>query len=815
MQAASLSSAATNKLLELIRPELRVELRTALYRAVKSGSSVEASHVPLVLNGVSHVVIMTVRPVVDETPPGMMLIVFNEVQESLTAALADSQGRDAVSEVLEAELLQLQLRLKNTVGESTAFTEELRASNEELQTINEELRSTTEELETSREELQSVNEELTTVNNELIVRVEDSTQLNDDLHNLMNSAEISTVFVDRDMKLKRFTPQAATLFNLLGTDIGRPLMDITHRLEFPELSRDVRDVLRNLTRSEREVRSQDNRWFLARIVPYRTTENRIEGAVLAFFDITLRRMAEDNLRLSEQRMRLVAESMRDYAIITMDEAGVIVTWSPGAEKIFGYSPKEAIGQPFGLIFQEEHRLAALPEQELAKARELGRADDDQWHLRKNGDTVYCSGITVPLEGSGVEGFAKICRNFTREELRERQREMALQTERTTRNQLQETSTKKDEFLAVVSHELKNPLSVIKMNAQLLSRMPGLQGNERGLRAIASIDAAIASQLQIINDLLEFSRANMGKLVLAMSYCDLAEIVINVADAMGHDITQKSQTLRVKTVPAVVYADPVRVEQIVWNLMTNAVKFTSIGGLIEIDLSISESTVCLSVKDSGIGLEPAHLQDVFEMFRQVDTGLNRRTGGLGIGLALVKQLAELHGGRVAAASAGVGEGACFNVWLPLKAVSVDERTASFPLSDAFENLRVLVVDNEPQLLQAFGALLESEGAQVTLCASAQDAVDVAARERFDAVISDLAMPERDGHWLAQQLRAQAATHDLALIAVSGMTRDIDRLEAQAAGFDAHLDKPVDMKLLEENLSMLMQRPRKIASKIHLA
>ncbi len=159
----------------------------------------------------------------------------------------------------------------------------------------------------------------------------------------MNSAEIGTVFIDRDMRLMRFTPQAATLFNLLPTDVGRPLLDITHRLQYPELAFDVQSVLRDLTRIEREVATNDQRWFLARTVPYRTGDDRIEGVVLVFLDITSSRVAEEKLSQAEKRMRLVAESMRDYAIITMDEAGTIASWSSGAEKIFGFAGDEAVG----------------------------------------------------------------------------------------------------------------------------------------------------------------------------------------------------------------------------------------------------------------------------------------------------------------------------------------------------------------------------------------------------------------------------------------------------------------------------------------
>ena len=794
--------APTNKLLALARPELRAELRAALSRAAETGLIVEAPRVRLTVNGEPHTVVITVRPAPDETPKGLMLVVFDEAQQSLADMAQMDEGRDPVVASLEAELLRTQERLKNTVGESTASTEELRASNEELQTINEELRSTTEELETSREELQAVNEELTTVNTELTLRIEDTSKLNDDLQNLMNSAEIGTVFVDRDMKLKRFTPQAATLFNLLPSDAGRPLLDITHRLNYPELAVDVGEVLRDLKRIEREISSYDNRWFLARAVPYRTSEDRIEGAVLAFFDITSRRTAEEKLRVSEQRMRLVADSMRDYAIITMDEGGTIASWSPGAERIFGHTSEEAIGQPFDLIFSEQDRLAGKPRLELQRARELGRADDDFWHVQKNGEKVYCSGITTPLLDGGVIGYAKIARNFTREELRERQREAALENERATSNRLQEAGVMKDEFLAVVSHELKNPLSVIQMNAQLLSRLPSCMADARATRATGAIKSAVHSQLQIINDLLELSRANMGKIVLNPGPVDLADIVINIADAIAPEAEAKGQTIRTRVLPARIHADAVRIEQIIWNLATNAVKFTPDGGSISIDLTVDGGMAQIAVTDSGIGMDNAHLAGVFEMFRQVDTGPSRRTGGLGIGLALVRQLTELHGGRVAAESAGLGRGCCFRVSLPLGIAHPAATPGASP--GTLQDLRILMVDDERSLLDAFGALLEGEGAAVTLSESGEAALRLAREQHFDVVVSDIAMPGQDGYWLARQLREDAGTRNSVLIAVSGMAREVDRTRAIAAGFDAHLGKPVDLALLENTVMAALRR-----------
>jgi two-component system CheB/CheR fusion protein len=206
------------------------------------------------------------------------------------------------------------------------------------------------------------------------------------------------------------------------------------------------------------------------------------------------------------------------------------------------------------------------------------------------------------------------------------------------------------------------------------------------------------------------------------------------------------------------------------------------------------------------MDPQHLNDVFMMFRQIDTGTTRRTGGLGIGLALVKQLAELHGGRVQASSQGVGQGARFDVWLPL-AIGEEAKPPAATEAGVLQGLRILLVDDEMDLLQAFGDLLQSEGADVALANDASNGLALALSERFDVVVSDVAMPERDGHWLARQLRGNAATQELPLIAVSGRAREVDRKTALDAGFDAHLSKPVDPELLGGTVrAALRQRGR---------
>ena len=790
----------------LARPELRAELRAALARAAETGRSVEARRVRLIVNGQPRFISISARPANEPTSPGLFLVTFDEAEETMASDGDALVARDPVVESLESQLIKAQGDLREVRGEWAASTEELRASNEELQTINEELRSTSEELETSREELQAVNEELITVNSELHVKMDETTQANDDLHNLMVSAEIGAVFVDREMRIKRFTPQAATIFNLLPTDIGRPLLDIRHWLDYAQLETDAEEVRRDLRSIEREVRSADGRWFLARVLPYRSGEDHIDGTIFAFLDVSSRKAAEERLGLSEQRMRLVAESMRDYAIITLDETGTIETWSAGAERVFGHAAGEAVGQPFALIFSPEDREAGAPEAELTKAREQGRAADDRWHVRKDSVRIYCSGITTPLAQGGRAGFAKIARDYTDAELRDARRELAMAEQRAERERLQEASFMKDEFLAVVSHELKNPLAVIQMSATLLTRLPSFDREPRAIRATEAIKSAVASQAQIINDLLEMSKVNMGKLALSRAPVDLPELVRGVVEAVEPDMAGKQLSLVVGLADSVtVMADSVRIEQIVWNLLTNAVKFTPEGGEVRVSLAVEGSMAKLSVADTGIGLLPATLSEVFEMFGQVERGPSRRKTGLGIGLALVKQLAVLHGGRAEASSDGLGRGAQFHVWLPIAAAAAVHGGPSNARSQRrLDRLRILLVDDEPLLLETLRDLLELEGAHVVAAESALNALRVARTASFDIVISDIAMPERDGYWLARELRNLESTHDVALLAVSGMARETDRLKAIDAGFDAHIGKPVDIATLRLEIVAVVER-----------
>jgi PAS domain S-box-containing protein len=411
----------TQNFLKLIRPQLRLELRSALYQAVEKKMVIEAQNLKLTIDGELQSLDIQVRPVLEEgdIERGFLLIIFKPAQETsaenLTVTLASDEP---LARQMEEEIIRLKTQLRNAVEQHEYQAEELKASNEELQAMNEELRSAAEELETGKEELQSINEELRTVNQELKVKIEETSTHGNNLQNLVNSANIGTIFLDRHFAIRLFTPASLDIFNLKQGDFGRPLTDITHRLQYDSLVTDAEMVLSKLTIIEREVATIDDRFFMVRLLPYRTTEDSINGVVITFFDITKRRQSEEALRQSEDRMRLLIESAKDYAIFTLDINGHLTGWSTGAEIMMGYSEAEILGKSGDMLFTREDRQENAPENETRKARSEGIAENERWHLRKDASRFWGSGSISPLKDNEGKllGYVKIMRDLTEQQI---------------------------------------------------------------------------------------------------------------------------------------------------------------------------------------------------------------------------------------------------------------------------------------------------------------------------------------------------------------------------------------------------------------
>jgi two-component system CheB/CheR fusion protein len=781
----------SRNLLTLVHPDLRLEIRTTLFQVQQGGIAVTSRTVRVGREQRKFLVDLTGYPYQDEeTDNEYVLVIFDEREvesHGLLDAVAN-QTENLMLGILENELQRTKSHLQETIEQSEVSSEELKASNEEMQAINEELRSATEELETSKEELQSINEELLTVNYELKTKVEETDKINDYLTNLIASTDIATVFVDRNMRIRWFTPRATEIFSMLPVDTGRSLMDITHRLDYLDLAEDAATVFESLNMIEREVRSSDQRWYIARLLPYRSSEDHIDGTVLTFIDITKRRAAEDDLRRGEERMRLVAESTHDFAIIVLDDHGVITDWNTGAELIFGYAKAQVLGAYYDLIFTPEDRSAGVPETELRAAREHGRGEDERWHLRKDGSRFYCSGEVTLLDGKGLKGYVKIARDLTgHKRMHDEQTQQLAET--------QSSSHLKDEFFAVMSHELKHPLNLIQLNAELLRRLPMAKTAGTAMKAVNTICEAVTSQSRIIDDLLDVARVRTGKLKLKKQAVDFGRILQDIHTVVINDQPPCVVTLHVPQPPEpplVVDADSTRLEQIIWNLMNNALKFTPKDGRIELIARRVGDMAQLDVIDSGIGLEQDNLHKVFDLFSQADNQHTvQQRGGLGIGLSLVRQLAEAHGGSVEVKSMGIGQGSTFTLRLPL---CQPPRQAAAPAKSSAQKGRlvgqkVLLVDDSSDVMEVLQMLLEMEDAHVEAFSDPLLALKAAKVGIYDVIISDIGMPVMDGHALIQAMRQIAHLKHTPAIALSGYATSHDQKKARQSGFNYHVGKPV--------------------------
>jgi len=796
-----------SSLFRLALPSLRAELRATLYRAAQSGKAVEAFRVPCEIDGETRSINIRAVPA-GEIAPGYLLVIFDQHDAGEDFGERTSREPQPLVETLERQLEQMSVHLRDTIEQYEASAEEHKASNEELQAMNEELRSATEELERSREELQSINKEMTTVNQELKSKVDELSRANSDLDNLMGATAIATVFLDRDLRITRFTEAAVELFHLLPGDVGRPLSNFQSRLDYPNLVADARKVLSKLIAVECQVEADDQRFFLVRLLPYRSADDRIGGVVLtlvdvseqrraadnllisqglqreseerlrlalkaahmgawdwnlqsgevlwtpeytrmfgidenqrvgnhdsflrglhpddqerinaelheaikdrrdfsaemravhpdgsvhwiagagrAFYeesgkavrmigvvqDITTRKSSEDALAASEERLRLMMENAREYAIFATDLERKVQTWNSGAERLLGYSAEEIVGKPADVIFTEEDRRAEMCKQEAATALAHGKAADERWHVRKDGSRFWGSGAMMAMhnaQGDAI-GFVKIFRDQTDE--RQTQQELeesrsnlleALKANELARQEIESASQAKDHFLAILSHELRSPLNPVVMAVSILKRRKDLDSEVQD--ALDMINRNIVIECRLINDLLDMTGIIRGKLEIVRERVDLHEVLNDAAEIVRSEITAKKQTFKISLSAerSMVEGDATRLKQAVWNLLRNASKFTKVEGSIHLTSRNEDNRMVVEVCDNGMGINPEKLQVIFDAFSQANESDSRRFGGLGLGLAITKAIVESHEGQIRAESDGPDCGARLSFTLPL-------------------------------------------------------------------------------------------------------------------------------------------------------
>jgi PAS domain S-box-containing protein len=546
--------------------------------------------------------------------------------------------------------------------------------------------------------------------------------------------------------------------------------------------------------------------------PIRDASGEIIGVVLVFRDVTVERRAEDAVAEQREWLETTLESIGD-AVIATDARGHVVFMNPVAEHLTAWRVDAARGRActdiFKIVNEQTRRPVENPvSRVLAEGVVVG--------LANHTILIAADGTERPIDDSGapirnregrIVGVVLVFRDVSERRRIETERQMAaaererlLDGERIARAEAERASRVKDDFVAMVSHELRTPLNAILGWTQLMTRNPRDEALlVRGLDVVARNTRV---QAQLIADLLDISRIVSGKLRLEIQTVDLAAVVGDAIETLQQEAGAKQITIRqhLETGIGPIAGDPGRLQQVIWNLLANSIKFTSSGGEILVTLRRNEGAVEAAVSDTGVGIRSDLLPQIFDRFHQADRSITRRFGGLGLGLSIVKNLVELHGGSVRVDSAGEGKGATFTIALPASRIDAPAEPTRATVSsadDAFNTvslggIRMLVVEDEPASREFLTHLLESRGATVAAAASAPEALTVFPAVRPEILISDIGLPEMDGYDLMQQIRQKDVGEGGAIpaVALTAYARSEDRTRALLAGYQAHLAKPVE-------------------------
>ena len=541
----------------------------------------------------------------------------------------------------------------------------------------------------------------------------------------------------------------------------------------------------------REGRFEDEGWrvrkdgsrFWANIIITALRDD--DGALLGFSkitrDLTQRRLHEERVRHSEERFRLLIEGVTDYAIFMLDPEGMVTSWNAGAQKMKGYTRAEILGRHFSAFYEPADIEKGEPWHALAAARRDGRVENEGWRLRKSGERFWARVVVSALydaEGK-LRGFAKVTQDLSQ---RERARE------------LEKTAQRVNEFIAMLAHELRNPLAPIRHALQVMQRTaPGDPAHE-AMRT--TIERQSAHLMRIVEDMLDIGRITRGSLAVERKTVDLAEAAARAVEMATPGIEQARQTLQVSLppTPLILSGDSTRLTQVVSNLLTNANRFTPAHGRIALEAAAEGGQAILRVRDNGVGIGAEYLESIFDMFFQAQSGQQPVGGGLGIGLALARRIVELHGGTIEARSEGRGRGSEFTVRLPLLQSAAEPHSAASAMQPhGLAAKRILIVDDNADAANTLAALLASLGHETTVVYDGPQAMEAENAFRPDVVLLDIGLPGMSGYEVAKGLRARRG-RKLRIIAVSGWGHETDRARSREAGIDLHLVKPVDEAVL---------------------
>jgi two-component system CheB/CheR fusion protein len=856
-------------ILSMVRNDLKPHLLTLMHKAFAEGKTARINGLKIRQDGDGRVADLIVEPLREPAAArGLALVIFEE--KGLLPPLPDGEktgeeAEDAAETAQEALIRQLEEEVKSTRDQlritlegSESANEELKSSNEELMSMNEELQSTNEEMETSKEELQALNEELASVNSEVQSKVVELEQVNSDIVNLLESTRIATLFLDKQLRVKRFTPPMAEIFNLIPSDVGRPLHHISTRLVGEDLLQNAEKVLQTLVPVEQEVTTGNKRWYIMRLQPYRTVKDVIDGVVITFVNISKLKSTEEKLLLNESRLNVLVKlsqmtraSFQEFAgyalenalLVTKSDIGVIallneeetalasLTWRGDATTSWR-RPTEPIPLPseasvWSEVIRQRRMLIkndnsgpetlslGIPEAPVAMKRLLVLPVLDDTRIAAvivvgNKEEDYGEADVYPLNLL-MEGMWILVQ-------RERAREKLVLAKKTA----EEMSRAKSDFLANVSHELRTPMTAI-VGAIDLALANDLSLERSRLLEIAKTGSD--SLLLLVNDLLDFARIEAEKLEIHEAPFNLRKCVRNAMNMLSLQAEEKELKLDWQIsseVPQRLVGDEHRFRQVILNLVGNAVKFTHQGEVnVLVEPCPQEKAppgkvfYGFSVRDTGIGIPKANRDKLFLAFTQADSSSTRRYGGAGLGLALCKGIIDGMGGWIGFESED-GKGSRFFFTVPLGQADTAESSRvsppgkeekktpeAFPVhSDEKRVQRILLVEDEPMITHLVKIILSRQGFDVVMVCNGKEALEVLEDGGVDLILMDIQMPVMDGYEATQIIRKseESSGAHIPIIAMTAHAMEKDREKCLKAGMDDYISKPI----AENALSNVIKR-----------
>ncbi|MGE0131027.1 MAG: PAS domain S-box protein [Blastocatellales bacterium] len=625
--------------------------------------------------------------------------------------------------------------------------------------------------------------------------------------------------IDLERRIRTWSEGAEHLFGytkeeIVGQDFAILFTPEDRRLRAPESE---------IENARREESARDYRWHMrkggsrfwasGRINQLKDEAGNLIGYVKVARDATERKQADEALKESEANFRSIFELAGTGQAQADPRTGRLLRVNRKLCEMLGYSEDELLAMTVQELTHPEDK-----ERTLAIFRRMlrtnGEYDIEKRYMRKDGSVIWARVNIIPLhdgDGNAIRSSASVLDITSRKRV-EAELEEALARARAARSESEDASRSKDEFIAMISHELRSPLNAILGWARILRQ--GRPDEELYQRAAEIIERSARMQSQLIEDLMDTARIVSGKLRLDVRPVNLVAVIEKAMDVVRPAADARGVALDARLDPDAgqITGDPDRLQQVIWNLLSNAVKFTKGGGRVEIGLERVDPYIQITVHDTGRGIKPEFLSQVFERYHQADASGARRTSGLGLGLSLVRQLVELHGGSVLAESEGEGKGATFTVKLPVRAVYTPE-TEHAPLAASktkpLAGIWAIVVDDEANARELITSVLESYGARVTAFGSAPEAIDLitdVSAPRPDVLVSDLAMPGEDGFSLISKVREweRARGEALPAIALTAFGRAEDRTRALYAGFQMHITKPVEPVELAVAVRSLIER-----------